>query len=456
MMASEEKARGRDAAREAQVGLPARRAAVEVLAAVLIKKQVLDDVLGRSLDTGAMFNLPPRDRALARAIVAMSLRRRGQLDHVLSSFLERGMPANSGTLYPILLSAAAQLIFLRTPAHAVIDLAVRLAQYDPRAKRYDKLVNAVLRRVARDGERLADGLDAARVNTPDWLWERWATHYGEARAHAIGAAHLVEAPLDLTVKSKPQAWAERLAGRVLPTGAVRLLPKGRIEQLEGFDQGAWWVQDAAAALPARLLGDLRGTRVADLCAAPGGKTAQLAAGGASVVAVDASEVRLKRMAANLDRLGLGVATIVADATTWHPEERFDAVLLDAPCSSTGTIRRHPDIPYVKSPQDITALANLQARLLDNAASLLKSGGRLVYSTCSLEPEEGEAQIAALLVRNPALELDPIAPEEVFGQVEWLEPSGCLRTFPYELDLGTPEWSGMDGFFAARLRRRPSG
>jgi 16S rRNA (cytosine967-C5)-methyltransferase len=196
--------------------------------------------------------------------------------------------------------------------------------------------------------------------------------------------------------------------------------------------------------------------VADLCAAPGGKTAQLAAGGASVVAVDASEVRLKRMAANLDRLGLGVATIVADATTWHPEERFDAVLLDAPCSSTGTIRRHPDIPYVKSPQDITALANLQARLLDNAASLLKSGGRLVYSTCSLEPEEGEAQIAALLVRNPALELDPIAPEEVFGQVEWLEPSGCLRTFPYELDLGTPEWSGMDGFFAARLRRRPSG
>ncbi len=456
MMASEEKPRGRDAAREAQVGLPARRAAVEVLAAVLTKGQVLDDVLGRSLETGAMFNLPQRDRALARAIVATSLRRRGQLDQVLGCFLERGMPANAGTLYPILLSGAAQLIFLKTPVHAAIDLAVRLAQYDPRAMRYDKLVNAVLRRVARDGERIADGLDAARVNTPDWLWARWSAHYGEDRAHAIGAAHLIEPPLDLTVKSDPLAWADRLAGRVLPTGSVRLLPKGRIEQLEGFDEGAWWVQDAAAALPARLLRDVAGMRVADLCAAPGGKAAQLALAGASVVAVDVSEARLKRMTANLDRLGLAVSPLVADAATWQPGERFDAVLLDAPCSSTGTIRRHPDIPYVKSPKDIETLAGLQARLLDHAASLLKPGGTLVYSTCSLEHEEGEAQIAALLKRNPELELDAIAPEEVFGQADWLEASGCLRTFPFQLDLGTPEWSGMDGFFAARLRRGISG
>jgi 16S rRNA (cytosine967-C5)-methyltransferase len=456
MMISHAKAAGRDAAREAQAGLPARRAAVEVLAAVLTKAQVLDDVLGRSLDAGAMFNLPQRDRALARAIVATTLRRRGQLDQVLNSFLERGMPPNSGTLYPILLSGAAQLIFLKTPAHAAIDLAVRLAQYDPRAKRYDKLVNALLRRVARDGERIADGLDAARVNTPDWLWTRWASHFGEASAHAIAAAHLVEPPLDLTVKSDPQVWAERLAGRVLPTGGVRLLPKGRIEQLEGFDQGAWWVQDAAASLPARLLGDVAGKRVADLCAAPGGKTAQLALAGASVVAIDVSEARLKRVKANLDRLGLAASPLVADAATWRPGETFDAVLLDAPCSSTGTIRRHPDIPYVKSPKDIEGLAGLQARLLDNAATLLKPGGRLVYSTCSLEPEEGEAQIAALLVRNPGLELDPITPEEVFGQAEWLQPSGCLRTFPYQLDLGTPEWSGMDGFFAARLIRKGSG
>jgi 16S rRNA (cytosine967-C5)-methyltransferase len=456
MMASHEIARSRDAARDAQVGLPARRAAVEVLAAVLTKKQVLDDVLGRSLDTGAMLNLPRRDRALTRAIVATSLRRRGQLDHVLDSFLERGMPANSGTLYAILLSGAAQLIFLKTPAHAAIDLAVRLAQYDSRAKRYDKLVNALLRRVARDGTRIADGLDAARVNTPDWLWTRWADHYGETRARAIATAHLIEPPLDLSVKSDPQAWAERLGGRVLPSDSVRLLPKGRIEELDGFSQGAWWVQDVAASLPAHLLGKVAGKRVADLCAAPGGKTAQLALAGASVVAVDASETRLKRMTANLDRLGLSVSPVAADAATWRPNERFDAVLLDAPCSSTGTIRRHPDIPYVKSPQDIAGLASLQARLLDNAALLLKPGGRLVYSTCSLEPEEGETQVAAVLMRNNELKLDPITPEEVFDQAEWLEPSGCLRTFPYQLHLGTPEWSGMDGFFAALLRRGIAG
>jgi 16S rRNA (cytosine967-C5)-methyltransferase len=452
MTPSGKEARARARARDAQVGLPARRAAVELLAAVLQKKQPLDDILGRSLDKGSMFDLPARDRALARAIVAVSLRRKGQLDHVLGSFLERGLPEKSGTLYPILLSAAAQLIFLKTPPHAAIDLAVTLAQYDPRAKRYDRLVNAVLRRVASDGEAIAASLDATRVNTPDWLWTRWTDYWGEARAHEIAAAHLIEPPLDLTVKGDPEPWAERLAGRVLPAGSVRLLPKGRIESLPGFDEGAWWVQDVAASLPARLLGDIAGKRVADLCAAPGGKTAQLALAGASVVAVDSSKTRLGLLAENLARLGLEAELVLADAANWQPGELFDAVLLDAPCSSTGTIRRHPDIPYVKSPKDIEALTQLQARLLDNAASLLKPGGRLVYSTCSLEPEEGEAQIAAFLVRNDALSLEPIAPGELFGQTDWIEPSGCLRTFPYELKLDSPEWSGMDGFFATRLVR----
>lgn len=452
MITSDEETRARARARDAQVGLPARRAAVELLVAVLQKKQPLDDILGRSLDRGSMGDLPQRDRGLVRAIVGASLRRKGQLDHVLGTFLERGMPEKSGTLYPILLSAAAQLIFLKTPPHAAIDLAVTLDQYDPKAKRYDKLVNAVLRRVASDGEAIAASLDAARVNTPDWLWSRWVAFWGEARAHAIAAAHLVEPPLDLTVKADPELWAEQLSGRMLPTGSVRLLPKGRIEALPGFDEGAWWVQDAAASLPARLLGNVTGQRVADLCAAPGGKTAQLALGGASVVAVDSSKTRLGLLGENLSRLGLDAERVVADATTWQPGERFDAVLLDAPCSSTGTIRRHPDIPYLKSPKDIEALAGLQARLLDNAVNLLKPGGRLVYSTCSLEPEEGEAQIAAFLVRNDALSLEPIEAAELFGQAEWIEPSGCLRTFPYELRLDTPEWSGMDGFFAARLVR----
>jgi 16S rRNA (cytosine967-C5)-methyltransferase len=290
------------------------------------------------------------------------------------------------------------------------------------------------------------------VNTPDWLWSRWVERWDEERTRAIAEAHLIEPPLDLTVKSEPHGWAEQLSGRVLSTGSVRLLPKGRIKQLPGFAEGAWWVQDTAASLPARLLGDVSGRRVADLCAAPGGKTAQLALAGASVVAVDTSKTRLLRLAENLARLDLAAELVLADATAWQPEERFDAVLLDAPCSSTGTIRRHPDIPYLKSPEDIQALAALQTRLLDNAASLLKPGGKLVYATCSLEAEEGEAQIAALLGCNDELKLDPIAPEEIAAEPDWIWPSGCLRTFPYGLKLDTPEWSGMDGFFAARLVR----
>jgi 16S rRNA (cytosine967-C5)-methyltransferase len=452
MKPSRKETRDRAHARDMQVGLPARRAAVELLAAVLQRKQALDDVLGRSLERGAMFDLPARDRALARAIVAASLRRKGELDRVLFTFLERGLPEKSGTLYPILLAGAAQLIFLKTPPHAAIDLAVTLAQYDPKAKRYDKLVNAVLRRVANEGEAIASALDAARVNTPDWLWSRWVSHWGEARAHAIADVNLIEPPLDLTVKDDPALWAERLSGRVLPNGSVRLLPKGRIESLPGYDDGAWWVQDVAASLPATLLGDVGGQTVADLCAAPGGKTTQLVLGGASVIAVDSSKTRLKLLAENLRRLHLEAELVEADATSWQPGGLFDAVLLDAPCSSTGTIRRHPDIPYVKSAKDIEALAALQARLLDNAARLVKPGGKLVYSTCSLEPEEGEAQIAAFLTRNGSFSLDPISPDELYGPAQWIEPSGCLRTFPYELKLDSAEWSGMDGFFAARLIR----
>jgi 16S rRNA (cytosine967-C5)-methyltransferase len=306
--------------------------------------------------------------------------------------------------------------------------------------------------VASDGETIAVRLDATRVNTPDWLWARWADYWGPERAHAIGAAHLVEPPLDLTVKSEPELWAEQLGGRVLPNGSVRLMPKGRIEALPGFAEGAWFVQDIAAALPARLLGDVKGKRVADLCAAPGGKTAQLVLAGASVVAVDSSKTRLELLAGNLARLGLTAETVHSDAATWQPGEQFDAVLLDAPCSSTGTIRRHPDIPYTKSAKDIAALAELQARLLDHAATLLKPGGRLVYSTCSLEPEEGEGQVAAFLLRNEQFRVDSIRPEELFGQAGWIEASGAMRTFPYELKLDSPEWSGMDGFFATRLAR----
>ena len=435
--------------RDHQVGLPARRAAASLLDAVLQKQQPLDDVLGRDRG-GVLCDLPTRDRALARAIVGTSLRRKGQIDCVLKTFLEKGLPGRAGTLYPILLSGAAQILFMNVPPHAAIDLAVRLAQWDPRAKRYDKLVNAVLRRVSEKGAGIADSLDPAQVNTPDWLWERWVRAWGKDKTVAIAEAQLIEPPLDLTVKGDADMWAEKLGGRVLPTGSVRLIPRGRVEELEGFSEGAWWVQDAAASIPSQLLHDIAGKRVADLCAAPGGKTAQLAARGAAVTSVDLSKTRLARLEENLARLGLAAETVAADATQWQPEAPFDAVLLDAPCSSTGTIRRHPDVPYLKSDADITELAALQTRLLDNAVRLLKPGGTLVYSTCSLEPEEGEAQVAALLARNDSLRIEPIRPNEPFGDTEWSRSSGVLRTFPFQLQLDSPEWSGMDGFFAARL------
>lgn len=439
------------AVREAQVGLGARRAAADVLHAVLDKHQALDQVLGRSLSTGWMGNLPPRDRALTRAIIAMALRRKGELDQVLKAFMARGIPPNSGSLYAILLSAAAQLLFLKTAPHAAIGLAVTLTRYDGRARRYDKLANAVLRRVAQQGPGIVADLDAPRANTPDWLWKRWVSFYGEARTRAMAEIHMQEPPLDLTVRSDPEGWAERLKGEVLPTGGVRLQPKGRLEELEGYAEGAWWVQDMAASLPAKLLGDVAGKRVLDLCAAPGGKTAQLIAAGASVVAVDVSEARLKTLQENLGRLGLTAETHVGDAAEWGSGELFDAILLDAPCSSTGTIRRHPDIPYLKSEKDVEALAALQARLLDHAISLLKPDGVLVYATCSLEPEEGEAQIAGLLTRNEKIRLEPLTPEDVFGHQAWLTPAGALRTLPCLFETAKQGSSGMDGFFAARLK-----
>ena len=430
-------------------GLAARRLAADILDAVLRRRRPLDDELEAAATRAALNGLPERDRALTRALVAAVLRRLGSLRHLLGLFLDRGPPKEAPRVETALLLGAAQILLLDVPDHAAVDLAVRLTQADRHAARYAGLVNAVLRRIAREGaERLA-GLDAAVLDTPEWLMARWIATYGEATAHAIAAANSREPALDLTVKSDPELWAARLGGRVLPTGTVRTIAHGAITALPGFAEGAWWVQDAAAALPVRLFGNVSGLRVADLCAAPGGKTAQLAAAGARVTAVDRAPARLDRVRENLTRLSLAADLVIADVAEWTAEP-FDAVLLDAPCSSTGTIRRHPDVPWLKTPADIAKLAALQRRLIERAAALTKPGGTLVYCTCSLEPEEGEAQIAALTVRNQELRLDDIAPDDVFGQRDWIESPVCLRTFPYQLDLGSPEWSGMDGFFAARL------
>ena len=424
-------------------GLEARQLASHLLASVLRNKQPFDEAFAASSAQTAFSGLAFRDRAFARAIAATALRRLGQIEDMLGRFLEKPLPADAFEARFILIAGVTQLAFMEVAPHAAIGLAVEQAKGTRAARHLAGLVNAVLRRVSANKAEILAEQDASKLNTPQWLWRRWVRHYGEETASRIAAAHLEEPPLDLSVRSDAAFWAERLSGLLLPWGTVRVSSKGRIEDIEGYDEGAWWVQDAAAALPALLHGDVNGLRVADLCAAPGGKTAQLAARGAQVTAMDISGPRLRRLQENLARLNLKVETVQANASEWTPPEPFDAVLLDAPCSATGTIRRNPDIPYLKSEADITALAAVQARLLKHALSLLKPGGHLVYATCSLEPEEGEEQIRAILAARNDIALMPIQADGLGIPPEAITPQGMLRTLPFHA-------GGMDGFFAARL------
>ena len=430
-------------------GLAARRIAADIIEAVLRRRRPLDEQLDDKAHP-ALAALADRDRALVRAVVASVLRRLGTLRHLLGLLLERGLPADAPRVETALLIGAAQILWLEVPDHAAVDLSVRLAQADRRAARYAGLVNAVLRRVTQSGA--TKSVNGASRDTPEWLLNRWKKTYGADTARAIAAANGHEPALDLTVKQDAETWAERLRGRVLPTGTVRTLAHGAISLLPGFSEGAWWVQDAAAALPVRLLGDVRSKTVAELCAAPGGKTAQLALAGAQVIAIDRSPVRLNRLRENLARLSLRAETITADALDWQAGP-FDGVLLDAPCSATGTIRRHPDIPWLKSEADLPVLTSLQQRLIDRAVELTKPGETFVYCVCSLEPEEGQSQIEALLARDLRMMRSPITAQEVFGHAEFVTSDGDLRTLPQQLPDPDPRWGGLDGFYAARLTRR---
>lgn len=445
--------RNKRQAKDNRVGLPPRRAAVQLLQSVLQDKKPLDNALGRYGQRGPMQHLAQRDRALARAITATSLRRLGQINALLDSFLEKPLPKKCGSLREILISGMAQILFMDAPDHAAIDLAVCLCQLDKRCRHLDKLANAILRRTTREGHELIAGQDALRLNTPDWLWQRWSSAYGEEITRQIVSAHMSEAMLDLSVKSDPAAWAEKLNALLLPNGSLRLNHKGMIERLEGYDQGAWWVQDVAASIPALLMGDIAGKRVADLCAAPGGKTAQLAAMGAQVTAVDNNAIRVDRLKENIQRLRLDIEVIEADVEKWFVRDLFDAILLDAPCSATGTIRRHPDLPYLKQESDIAELIDIQRRLLKKAVSLLKPGGHLVYCTCSLEEEEGYDQIKWLMREDPKLTLSPIGIQESRGQAQWMA-SGVVRTLPFHGVGAGQDVVGLDGFFAARIIKNP--
>jgi 16S rRNA (cytosine967-C5)-methyltransferase len=416
-------------------GLLAREQGLAALRRILDGRTPLDDALA---DLRRTTDLSARDRAFARALVAVTLRRLGQIDTLIDRCLAKPLPAAGAVAQHILRLGATQLLFLDTPAHAAVNTTVNLAAR--RAPPYRALTNAVMRRLTREGPALVAMQDAERLNTPDWLWYRWSAAWGEVTVRKIAAAHLLEAPLDITVRGDASEWAHRLDATVLPSGSLRRPAGGAIETLAGHDDGAWWIQDAAAALPVRLFGDVTGKRTADLCAAPGGKTAQLAAAGAVVTAVDRSAPRLEQTARNLARLKLTATLVQADAATWQPDERFDGVLLDAPCSATGTIRRHPDIPRLKAASDVTKLAGLQKRMLARAAALLKPGSTLVYCTCSLQPEEGELQAAAVPLRPV-----PVDAAELGVPQDCITPEGWLRTLPHHWG----DWGGMDGFFAAR-------
>ncbi len=425
-------------------GFAARAAAQAILTQVLRRRRPLDAALDEALREAG---LEPRDAGFAHAIARETLRRFGQLDALLRDFVPKAPPPQrAGNTLEILLAGACELLFLNVAPHAAVDAANNLATADSKAKHFKPLINAVMHRVAREGQGVLASQDAPRLNSPDWLWARWCAAYGENAARAIAAAHAQPPPLDLVAKRADSTLPD--GGAALPGGVHRYAETGRIEAREGFAGGDWWVQDFAATLPVRLLGDVRGMRVLDLCAAPGGKTAQLAAAGAAVTAVDIDAARLERLKENLARLDLKAEVIAGDVRDLAVEPA-PLVLLDAPCSATGTIRRHPELPWIKSAADINACTGPAAELLDAAAKLVAPGGTLVFAVCSLEPEEGEDQIHDFLARNEAFARDPVRPEEVFGMADLTTRQGDLRTLPAHMAAQ----GGMDGFYAARLRRR---
>ena len=436
---------------EDAAGLPARRFAFSLVTRVLDRRATLDEA-GAALANVAD-RMPARDVAFARAIAYAALRRKGSLEAVIARFLDRPLPEHGLAASRVLLCGAAELLVLDGKHHAAVDGANRLALATREAKPFKPLVNAVLRRVATEGRLIFERTDKPGLDVPAWLWTRWTAACGAETAAAIAVAHRAPAPLDLTLKepAAAQEWAERLGAARVGASTLRLTGAPSVETLPGFDEGAWWVQDAAAAIPARALldhlGDPAGRRVLDLCAAPGGKTLQLAAAGADVTALDSSAARLKRLAANLQRTGLDARIVAADARSWRPDAPFDAILLDAPCSATGTIRRHPELPWIRDEGAIVRNAALSARLLDAAWPMLAPGGALAFAVCSLEPEEGERQIEAFVTRVADARVQPLDASR-YGLPAQASVDGGLRILPSML----PESGGLDGFFVAVLKK----
>ena len=428
-------------------GLIARSNALSLLEKIIQENKSLEEALAECREFAF---LEQRDKAFVRFLIGSTLRRLGQIDDLLNHFLKRPLPQREKKTRNILRMGITQIIFMETPPHAVVDTSVNLCQKTGNSGKKG-LVNALLRRVLLEGQKKFLKQDPAFLNTPSWMWKTWKETYGIPYCRQIATAHLTQPALDLTVKSNPEFWAKKLNARILPTGTLRIANNGKIQDLTGFKEGAWWVQDTAASIPARVLiaslQNYKKPKILDLCAAPGGKTAQLATSLKCVIAVDRSKSRTKLLKENMKRLNLTVKIITSDITNYKPNNPVDGILLDAPCTATGTIRRHPDVLHNKKPEDVLRLAKIQLELLKAAVEFLKPDAILIYSVCTLQPEEGPRVIQKILSLRDKLKRVPIDPLE-FGLPQSAQArTGDLRTLPFHLG----KLGGMDGFFISRLK-----
>lgn len=427
--------------------LAARKVALDLLHSVLQQKQALDHALERSDEFHA---LPSRDKAFCRMLTATTLRRMGQIDAIIDKAADRP-GRTSPVISNILRIGTAQILFMAVADHAAVDTAVRLTEAAGMQKQKG-FINAMLRTITRSGKEWLERTDETRLNTPEWLLKIWIEDYGLRTAAKIAKAHLSEAPLDISIRNADECdyWLKALDASRIGKSSMRRLSGGNVTELEGFDDGRWWVQDASAALPAHLFGDLKGRTIVDMCAAPGGKTMQLAAQGAHVIALDRSPKRLQKLHQNAARMNLedNIETYAIDAASWTPKTAPDFILLDAPCSATGTVRRHPDVLHLKSQQDITHLTRVQTQLIAHAFDLLAPGGILVYCTCSLQKYEGEDQIQSFLNRTPNARKIAITAQEVGDVCESITEDGDMRILPYH----RATHGGMDGFYIARIAK----
>lgn len=425
-----------------------RVVAVRTLMAVALKSRPFDLALN---EMAATAKLNARDRAFAFNLVMLSLRQLGGLKVLMNTLVERGIPFEAKWTEAALITGLAQILLMRTADHAAVNETVDMIKsLSGKEKGFAGLVNAVLRRAIKERETLVKELNTfPEHNLPEWMQKSWAATYGVETMRDIASSLIITPPLDITLKpgEDSDAWASKLNAVKLATGSLRLT-SADVPALPGYNDGIWWVQDMAAAIPATLLGDINGKHVLDLCAAPGGKTMQLAAAGAVVTAIDRSKNRLKRLKENLKRTKLDALVISADAASYEPQHPADHILLDAPCSATGTLRRNPDVLWTKGPQDVAKLADLQSRILAHAYSLLPVGGTLIYCVCSLEASEGVEQITRFLDIEPSAKRIPITASELGQQNILITTDGDLLCLPsYLKDKG-----GMDGFYAARLTR----